>query len=39
MAELKHDIAVAKGSRRLADAVRAAKIAAAQRSDIVVDIR
>ena len=39
MVELKHDIAVAKGSRRLADAVRAAKIAAAQRSDIVVDIR
>ncbi|KAA0972039.1 hypothetical protein FPY71_02670 [Aureimonas fodinaquatilis] len=39
MAEPKSELAVAKGSRRLADAVRAAKIAAAHRSDIVVDIR
>lgn len=39
MGEPKTDLAVAKGSRRLTDAVRAAKIAAAQRSDIVVDIR
>lgn len=39
MAEGKDNVAPLTGSRRLADAVRAAKIAAAHRSDVVVDIR
>ncbi|ALN72717.1 hypothetical protein [Aureimonas sp. AU20] len=39
MAEAKSAVAVTNGTKRLADAVRAAKIAAAQRTDIVVDIR
>ncbi|KQT66108.1 MULTISPECIES: hypothetical protein [unclassified Aureimonas] len=39
MSEGKDNVASLKGSRRLADAVRAAKISAAQRSDVVVDIR
>lgn len=39
MAEAKSAVAVMNGTKRLADAVRAAKIAAAQRTDIVVDIR
>lgn len=39
MAESSEKVAPLTGTRRLADAVRAAKIAAAQRSDVVVDIR
>lgn len=40
MGEAKPNLAVAQsGSRRLAEAVRAAKIAGAQRTDVVVDIR
>ncbi|MDY8109187.1 hypothetical protein U0C82_08525 [Fulvimarina sp. 2208YS6-2-32] len=39
MAETSEKVASLSGTRRLADAVRAAKIAAAQRSDVVVDIR
>lgn len=39
MAEARTALAVSSGTKRLADAVRAAKIAAAQRTDIVVDIR
>lgn len=39
MADGKDNIAPLTGTRRLADAVRAAKIAAAHRSDVVVDIR
>lgn len=39
MTEGKDNVAALKGSRRLADAVRTAKISAAQRSDVVVDIR
>ncbi|RFC63719.1 hypothetical protein DYI37_12025 [Fulvimarina endophytica] len=39
MAESSEKTAPLSGTRRLADAVRAAKIAAAQRSDVVVDIR
>ena len=39
MAEAKSAVAATNGTKRLADAVRAAKIAAAQRTDIVVDIR
>ncbi|WP_040489569.1 hypothetical protein [Fulvimarina pelagi] len=39
MAESTEKVTPLTGTRRLADAVRAAKIAAAQRSDVVVDIR
>ncbi|MCQ0989686.1 hypothetical protein [Jiella marina] len=39
MGEGKDNIASLMGTKRLADAVRQAKIAAAQRSDVVVDIR
>ena len=39
MAENSEKVASLMGTRRLADAVRAAKIAAAQRSDVVIDIR
>lgn len=39
MGEGKDNMASLMGTRRLADAVRAAKIAAAHRSDVVVDIR
>lgn len=39
MSEARTALAVANGTKRLADAVRAAKIAAAQRTDIVIDIR
>lgn len=39
MTEGKDNVASLVGTRRLADAVRAAKIAAAHRSDVVVDIR
>ena len=39
MGETKENIAQLMGTKRLADAVRQAKIAAAQRSDVVVDIR
>jgi len=39
MADARTAMAVSNGTKRLADAVRAAKIAAAQRTDIVVDIR
>ncbi|MBO0663305.1 hypothetical protein LQ948_11735 [Jiella sp. MQZ9-1] len=39
MSETKENIASLMGTKRLADAVRQAKIAAAQRSDVVVDIR
>lgn len=39
MSDATDNVAALKGSRRLADAVRAAKISAAQRSDVVVDIR
>lgn len=39
MGEGKDNVASLMGTRRLADAVRAAKIAAAHRSDVVVDIR
>ncbi len=39
MAEARNAVAVSNGSKRLADAVRAAKIAGASRTDIVVDIR
>ncbi|MEN3792032.1 hypothetical protein [Fulvimarina sp. MAC3] len=39
MAESSEKVTPLTGTRRLADAVRAAKIAAAQRSDVVVDIR
>ncbi|KAB0679838.1 hypothetical protein [Aureimonas leprariae] len=39
MAEGKDNVAPLTGTKRLADAVRAAKIAAAHRSDVVVDIR
>jgi hypothetical protein len=39
MAEGKDNVAPLTGTRRLAEAVRAAKIAAAHRSDVVVDIR
>lgn len=39
MGEGKDNVASLTGSRRLADAVRAAKIAAAHRSDVVIDIR
>ena len=39
MAEANSALAVSNGTKRLADAVRAAKIAAAQRTDIVIDIR
>lgn len=39
MAEATDNVTALRGSRRLADAVRAAKIAAAHRSDVVVDIR
>ncbi|MCE7027068.1 hypothetical protein [Jiella avicenniae] len=39
MSESRDNIAQLMGTKRLADAVRQAKIAAAQRSDVVVDIR
>ncbi|KQT82500.1 hypothetical protein [Aurantimonas sp. Leaf443] len=39
MGEGRDNVASLMGTRRLADAVRQAKIAAAQRSDVVVDIR
>ncbi len=39
MSESRDNIAQMMGTKRLADAVRQAKIAAAQRSDVVVDIR
>ncbi|MBO0905388.1 hypothetical protein [Jiella sonneratiae] len=39
MSETRDNIAQLMGTKRLADAVRQAKIAAAQRSDVVVDIR
>ena len=39
MGEGKDNVATLMGTKRLADAVRQAKIAAAQRSDVVVDIR
>ncbi len=39
MGEGKDNVSSLMGTRRLADAVRQAKIAAAQRSDVVVDIR
>ncbi|BDA85851.1 hypothetical protein Sa4125_33930 [Aureimonas sp. SA4125] len=39
MGEGKDNVSSLMGTRRLADAVRAAKIAAAHRSDVVVDIR
>lgn len=39
MGEAKTAIAVSSGTKRLADAVRAAKIAAAHRTDVVIDIR
>jgi hypothetical protein len=39
MSDGKDNVSSLKGSRRLADAVRAAKITAAQRSDVVIDIR
>ncbi len=39
MMESKGALSVASGTKRLADAVRAAKIASSQRTDIVVDIR
>lgn len=39
MGEGKDNVASLMGTRRLADAVRSAKIAAAHRSDVVVDIR
>lgn len=39
MAEARGAVAVTNGSKRLADAVRAAKVAGASRTDIVVDIR
>ncbi|WP_152046073.1 hypothetical protein [Aureimonas psammosilenae] len=39
MGDGKDNVSPLTGTRRLADAVRAAKIAAAHRSDIVVDIR
>ncbi|KQT45149.1 hypothetical protein ASG43_12695 [Aureimonas sp. Leaf454] len=39
MSDSRDNVSSLKGSRRLADAVRAAKITAAQRSDVVVDIR
>ncbi|GGD28058.1 hypothetical protein [Aureimonas glaciei] len=39
MGEGKDNVSSLMGNRRLADAIRAAKIAAAHRSDVVVDIR
>ncbi|WP_245414955.1 hypothetical protein [Aureimonas flava] len=39
MMESKGALSVSSGTKRLADAVRAAKIASSQRTDIVVDIR
>ncbi|MCB8838290.1 hypothetical protein [Aurantimonas sp. VKM B-3413] len=39
MGEGKDNVASLMGTKRLADAVRQAKIAAAQRSDVIVDIR
>lgn len=39
MMESKGALSVASGTKRLADAVRAAKIASSQRTDIVIDIR
>ncbi|WAP69620.1 hypothetical protein [Jiella pelagia] len=39
MSESRDNIAQLMGTKRLADAVRQAKIAAAHRSDVVVDIR
>lgn len=39
MGEGKDNVASLTGTRRLSDAVRQAKIAAAQRSDVVIDIR
>ncbi|MCQ8780989.1 hypothetical protein [Mangrovibrevibacter kandeliae] len=39
MGEGSHNIASLGGARRLTDAVRAAKISAAHRSDVVIDIR
>nr|WP_279480395.1 hypothetical protein [Aureimonas sp. SK2] len=39
MTESKGALSVTSGTKRLADAVRAAKIASSQRTDIVVDIR
>ena len=39
MGEGKDNVATLMGTRRLTDAVRQAKIAAAQRSDVIIDIR